>query len=156
MGARRKMSGDGFATIRPATTGVALLDDHGAAVRAWKTTLYAILGACIAGLVVILVLMLPAVYNGFGMVILVATFGVFALLLLALAFALAYVSVLTAQRNELADALTRAGHPGVDARRLLAGRPAPSPQNIELRLRRERDGGGRRWLLVDGYSYPAA
>ncbi|WP_162819178.1 hypothetical protein [Leifsonia aquatica] len=139
--------------FQPATSGVAIVDAHGGAIRAWKTAALVVAGVMIAGLVAILILLLPASYGGWGVALLFGLVGILVLLFVFLWLFVAVWHSQAEQRNDLSDALTRAGHPGVDVRRLQAGRPVPSPQNLELRLRRERDDTGRRWLLVDAYAF---
>ncbi|MFJ3393067.1 hypothetical protein [Leifsonia aquatica] len=149
------MTDERSTVIRPASSGVAIADRNGNPIRGWKTAFYVVAGVVLAGLVTILVLLIPSLYNGYAVALLFGMFGIMGLLIVLIAVLLLVAHYQSAQRNDLADALTRAGHPGVDVRRLQAGRPVPSPQGVELRLRKERDGSGARWLLVDAYAYAA-
>ncbi|UAJ78285.1 hypothetical protein IT072_13555 [Leifsonia sp. ZF2019] len=137
----------------PETNGVGIPDHHGRTIVAWKTISFVSLGLAIAGWLSFLVLMFVALYSGDATPVTVILAANFALMVLGFVGIAVVATQQGAQRNDLADALTRAGHPGVDVRRLQAGRPVPSPQNLELRLRKERDDAGRRWLLVDAYAY---
>lgn len=139
--------------MQPATSGVALPDRYGSTIRAWKIVGFISLGAAIAGMLSSFVFLFVALYQSNGVPVTVSLLLTAVLAVLGFtAIAVVYLKQ-TAQRNDLADALTLAGHPGVDALRLQSGRPVPSPQGVELRLRTERDGSGARWLLVDAYAY---
>lgn len=152
--------------IRPPTSGIALPDTRGAVAKGW------FIGYCVTGGLFVLAAATTLVLypitltsRAFSAVFLsmAATllFAVASLVCLAI-----WQSHLSATRTELADALLRAGYHGVDAKRLLgraAARAAvpssgavtasaaspPAGAGVTLRLRRERDDQGRRWLLVD-------
>jgi Flp pilus assembly protein TadB len=139
--------------VQPASSGVALPDRHAPAILAWKVvgiTSLALGGIAFLGFIA---LMFVAMYGGSVGVATGVLFVAALLIVLGIVGVVVVYQQQTAQRTELADALTRAGHPGVDALRLQRGLPAPSPQNLELRLRKERDDSGAQWLLVDAYSY---
>ncbi len=141
--------------MQPASSGIALPDRRGAAILVWKIIAIASLIVGAVAFVSFVILMFAVAYGaGFGGAMVALVIAGVALVLGFVGLGVVYVEQ-TTQRTELADALTRAGHPGVDALRLQRGHPAPSPQNLELRLRKERDDSGRRWLLVDAHPYPA-
>lgn len=138
--------------MRPATSGVALPDQRGRLIRTWRIIGVIALAAGVVGLIAFFGLMIAALYSGDATAASLVLVPAILLLILGLVSVVIVVNQQSAQRTELADALTRAGHAGVDARRLQAGRSAPSPLGVELRLRRERDDAGNGWLLVDAQS----
>jgi hypothetical protein len=139
--------------MQPPATGIAVPDMVGAEIRVCKVVALVICGLLIAGCLAVLVLLLPAFTMGWASGLFLGMAPLVPLSLVLLFVVPARMSYEATQRQHLADALVLAGHPGVDVRRLQAGRPVPSPQRVELRLRRERDEAGRRWLLVDAYAY---
>jgi hypothetical protein len=135
------------------TSGVGLPDASGGAIRTWRAVGVTALSLAIIGAFAVLVFLFVGLYSHDYAPLLLA--GTTTVLLALVGFVSVFV-VLTKQndqRNALSDALTLGGHPGVDVRRLQAGRPVPSPQGVELRLRREKDDAGSPWLLVDAYAY---
>ncbi|WP_349864163.1 hypothetical protein [Leifsonia sp. WHRI 6310E] len=142
--------------MQPASSGVSLPDRQGSAIVTWKAIGITALALGLVAFLSFFALMFAALYGG-GTVGTATILLVLAAVLIILGFvgvAIVY-NQQSAQRNDLSDALTRAGHPGVDVRRLQVGRPVPSPQGVELRLRKARDDSGARWLLVDAYAYAA-
>ncbi len=137
----------------PATSGVALRDAFGGSIRAWKGTGVTALSLAILGALGVLVLLFVGLYSGDYAPLLVTGLVTVLLALIGIISVAVVFTKQNDQRDALSDALTLAGHAGVDVRRLQAGRPVPSPQGVELRLRREKDDAGARWLLVDAYAY---
>lgn len=137
----------------PATSGVALPDAFGGSIRTWRIVGVTAMGLAILGALGVLALLFVGLYShDYAPLLVTALFTV----LLAIVGFISVAVVFTKQndqRNALSDALTLAGHAGVDVRRLQAGRPVPSPQGVELRLRRAKDDAGAPWLLVDAYAY---
>ncbi|MGX5697089.1 hypothetical protein ACWKWP_12885 [Agromyces soli] len=70
------------------------------------------------------------------------------LLFATLGTAIAMWASLSGAQRAFGDALTQAGYPGVDARRLYATRPVPTQYGFWLRSRRERRPDGT-WLVVE-------
>ncbi|MFJ8893732.1 hypothetical protein ACIRCZ_04045 [Leifsonia sp. NPDC102414] len=146
--------------IRPPTSGIALPDTRGAVAQSW------FVGYCVAGGLFVVAAATTLVLYPITLTSRAFT-AIFLSMAATLLFAVAslvclaiWQSHLSATRTELADALLRAGYHGVDAKRLLgratarAAVPAsaaspPAGAGVTLRLRRERDDQGRRWLLVD-------
>jgi hypothetical protein len=137
----------------PATSGVALPDAFGGAIRTWRAVGVTALGVAILGALAVLVLLFVALYAHEYAPLLVTGLVTAVLALVGIVAVFVVLTKQSDQRNALSDALTLAGHPGVDVRRLQAGRPVPSPQGVELRLRRAKDEAGAPWLLVDTYAY---
>ena len=137
----------------PATSGVALPDAFGGSIRAWKVTGVTALSVAIVGALGVLVLLFVGLYSGEYAPLLVTGLVTALLALVGIVSVFVVLAKQNDQRNALSDALTLAGHAGVDVRRLQAGRPVPSPQGVELRLRRAKDDAGAPWLLVDAYGY---
>lgn len=139
--------------IQPATSGIAIPDDHGAKARGWLIAYYVTGSLFVAAAFANLIVYVASFsIRAFGAVLLCAglmlLFGI-----LSLICALTWSSYNASTRRELADALARAGHHGVDAKRLLhTKRPlVASPAGVLLQLRRERDDHGRQWILVDTF-----
>lgn len=137
----------------PATSGVSLPDAFGGSIRAWKGTGVTAFSLAILGALGVLVLLFVGLYSGDYAPLLVTGLVTVLLALIGIISVAVVFTKQNDQRNALSDALTLAGHAGVDVRRLQAGRPVPSPQGVELRLRRAKDDAGAPWLLVDAYAY---
>ncbi|MFF2053972.1 hypothetical protein ACFVU2_20365 [Leifsonia sp. NPDC058194] len=137
----------------PATSGVALPDAFGGAIRTWRIIGVAALVLAILGAFAVLALLFVALYAHDYAPLLVSGLVTAVLAVVGIVSVFVVLAKQSDQRNALSDALTLGGHPGVDVRRLQAGRPVPSPQGVELRLRREKDDAGAPWLLVDAYAY---
>jgi hypothetical protein len=139
--------------MRPASSGIAIPDVSWAEIRLCKIMALAICGALIVGCIAALVLIIPALTMGWAAGLLSGLSALVPLSLMLFFLIPARMRYEASQRDQLSDALVLAGHPGVDVLRLQAGKPVPSPQRVQLRLRRERDDAGRRWLLVDAVPY---
>ncbi|WP_349865477.1 hypothetical protein [Leifsonia sp. WHRI 6310E] len=105
--------------IQPATSGIAIPDDHGAKARGWLIAYYVTGSLFVAAAFANLIVYVASFSTrAFGAVLLCAglmlLFGI-----LSLICALTWSSYNASTRRELADALARAGHHGVDAKRLL-------------------------------------
>jgi hypothetical protein len=137
-----------------ATSGIALPDSFGGSIRTWRAVGVTALSLAIVGALAVVVLLFVGLYGHQYTPLLVAGFLTALLALVGIVAVSVVLVKLNDQRTALADALTLGGHPGVDVRRLQAGRPVPSPHGVELRLRRDRDDTGRPWLLVDAYALP--
>lgn len=137
----------------PATSGVALPDTFGDSIRTWRAVGVTALGVAIVGALAVLVLTFVGLYTHNYAPLLITGLLTAVLAVVGIVSVFVLLAKQSDQRNALSDALTLGGHPGVDVRRLQAGRPVASPQGVELRLRRERDDNGTRWLLVDAYAY---
>jgi hypothetical protein len=142
--------------IQPATSGVAVPDRHATATRGWLIAYYVTGGVTIVAYIVTIVFQLVMLTTGKPVVAALGSMLVaLVFVVLSLVCSLVWFSRQSATRRELADALTRAGHHGVDVKRLLRGKPVASPLGVLLWLRRERDDQGNRWLLVDATPVPS-
>lgn len=133
-----------------------LPDRRGSAILAWKVVTFVSLGLAIVGWLAFIVLMFVALYSGDATPVTANLVVTGVLMIVGFAGIVVVARQQAAQREDLADALTVAGHAGVDVRRLQAGRPVPSPLGVELRLRRGRDESGARLLLVDAFALASA
>jgi len=144
---------EGPRVTAPATSGVALPDAFGGSIRTWRAVGVTALSVAILGAFAVLVLLFVGLYAHNYAPLLITGLVTAVLALIGIVSVFVLLAKQNDQRNALSDALTLGGHPGVDVRRLQVGRPVPSPQGVELRLRREKDDAGAPWLLVDAYSY---
>lgn len=137
----------------PATSVVSLPDAFGGAIRTWRAMGVIALSLAIIGALGVLVLLFVGLYAHEYAPLLVTGLVTAVLAVIGIVSVFVLLTKQNDQRNALSDALTLAGHAGVDVRRLQVGRPVPSPQGVELRLRRAKDDAGAPWLLVDAYAY---
>lgn len=132
----------------PAPAPITIPDHRGPARRAWLTAFFICAGLALLGAVAMIPVFFISVADS-TVAPFFALMGVLAVLILLMIVA---VIVVWSQRSglvsQVSDALTLAGHPGVDARRLVAGQRVASPAGYWLRLRRESNASGH-WLLVD-------
>jgi len=106
------MTDERSTVIRPASSGVAIPDRNGNPVRGWKTAFYVVAGVALAGLVAILVLLVPSLYNGYAVALPFGMIGIMGLLVVLIVVLLVVAHYQSAQRNDLADASRVPGIPG--------------------------------------------
>jgi len=115
---------------------------------AWMIVFYTSAGLALLGVFALV----PALFTAFSEGTIRPFLGVSGTVVLFMIVMIVAVIVLWSHQSALTtkirDTLTLAGHPGVDAKRLLAGRRVASPAGYFLALRRERNESGR-WLRID-------
>ncbi|MFF2051850.1 hypothetical protein ACFVU2_09645 [Leifsonia sp. NPDC058194] len=144
--------------IQPATSGIAIPDPRSGKTRGWLIAQIVFQCLTVAGALATLLLWpitmstrdFSPIFIALALWILVAVIG-FVCAMIAFGYQ-------SATRRELDDALTRFGHGGTPAKKLLSGKHplVPSPAGVLLQLRRETDDQGHRWILVDAFPMPAA